>query len=87
MDFNEARDDWVAVVSAGPLQIIYRFIQTDNHASTSSLNFTGQMLFMTPNQKCQSTESNYYFTKNVLFIIYLSSEPIRSYNLAKIGDR
>jgi len=32
-------------------------LQTDNHASTSSLNFfTGRMLFMTPNQKCQRTE-------------------------------
>jgi len=32
-------------------------LQTDNHAS--SLNFfTGRMLFLTPNQQCQSTEGN-----------------------------
>ena len=28
----------------------------DNHTNTSSHNFTGRMLFMTPNQQCQSTE-------------------------------
>jgi len=34
-------------------------MQTDNHASSSSLNFfTGQMLFLMPNQQCQSTEAN-----------------------------
>jgi len=32
--------------------------RTDNHASSSSLNFfTGRMLCMTPNQRCQITES------------------------------
>jgi len=32
-------------------------LQTDNHASTSSLNFfTGWMPFLTPSQQCQSTE-------------------------------
>jgi len=40
-------------------QIICTSLQTDNHASTSSLNFfTGQMLFLMPNQQCQSTEGN-----------------------------
>jgi len=39
------------------MQIIYTLLQTDNHASTSSLSFfTGRMLFMTPNQQCQSIE-------------------------------
>jgi len=38
------------------MQIICTSLQTDNHASTSSLNFfTGRMLFVTPNQQCQST--------------------------------
>jgi len=33
------------------MQIICTLLQTDNHASTSSLNFfTGQMLFLMPNQ-------------------------------------
>jgi len=33
-------------------------LQTDNHTNTSSLVifFTGRMLFLTPNQQCQSTE-------------------------------
>jgi len=48
VDFNEARDDEVAVASAGP--------HADHHISTSSLIFTGQMLFMTANQQHQSTE-------------------------------
>jgi len=30
------------------MQIICAPLQTDNHASTSSLNFTGWMLFLTP---------------------------------------
>jgi len=38
--FNEARDDGVAVASAGPYANHLHFLlQTDNHASTSSLNF------------------------------------------------
>jgi len=37
------------------MQIICTSLQTDNHASTSLLNFfTGWMLFVTPNQQCQS---------------------------------
>jgi len=42
MDFNEARDDGVAVASAGVLdhmQIICTFLRTDNHASISALIF------------------------------------------------
>ena len=32
-------------------------LQTDNRTNTSSLNFfTGRMLYLTPNQRCQSTE-------------------------------
>jgi len=38
-------------------QIICTSIQTDDYASTSSLNFfTGWNLFLTPNQECQSNE-------------------------------
>jgi len=37
------------------MQIICTSLQTDKHASTSSLNFfTGQLLFLTSNQQCQS---------------------------------
>jgi len=38
------------------MQIIYTSLQPDNVDSTSSLIFTGPMLFLTPNQQCQSTE-------------------------------
>ena len=38
------------------MQTICTSLQADNHANTSSLNFTGRMIFLTPNQQCQSTE-------------------------------
>jgi len=39
------------------MQIICTSIQTDIHASTSTLSFfTRWMLFLMPNQQCQSTE-------------------------------
>jgi len=40
------------------MQIICTSRQTDNHASTSPLNFTGWMLFLTPNQQHQNTEGS-----------------------------
>ena len=41
------------------MQTICTSLQTDNHTNTSLLNFfTGQMLFLKPNQQCQSTEGN-----------------------------
>jgi len=42
----------------GHMQSICTSFQTDNHTNTLSLNFTGQMLFLTPNQERQSTEGN-----------------------------
>ena len=43
------------------MQIICTSLQTDNHASTSPLSFyrRGRMLFLTPNQQCQSNEGSY----------------------------
>ena len=39
------------------MQVICSSLHTDNHASTTSLMFfTGQMLFLQPNQQRQSTE-------------------------------
>jgi len=39
------------------MHITRTFLQTDNHASTASLNFfAGRMFFLMPNQQCQSTE-------------------------------
>jgi len=43
------------------MQIICTLLQTDNHNSTSSLKcFTGQMLFLTPNQQYQSTTTPHH---------------------------
>jgi len=56
---NEARDDgffWMAVASAGPYA---NNLLTDNHTDTSSFIFTGRVLFLTPNQQCQSTEGSF----------------------------
>ena len=38
-DFNKAKDDGVAVASAGPYKSFAPRSRQDNHASTSSLNF------------------------------------------------
>jgi len=48
----------VAVTSpyANHLHIASESRLTDNHTSTLSLNFIDRMLFLTPNQQCQSTE-------------------------------
>jgi len=58
LDFNEARDDGVAMTSDGRMLIICTSLQTDNHTSTTTLIFfTGQMLFLLPNQQCPSVMS------------------------------
>jgi len=44
---------WDAEASAGPYAKYCTSLKTDNH--TNSI-FTGRMLFLTPNQQCQSTE-------------------------------
>jgi len=56
LDFTGARDDGVAVASAGPYANHLHSFQTDNHASTSPLSFTGRMPFLPPNQQRQSTD-------------------------------
>jgi len=45
-----------ALASAGPYANNVTTLQTDDYTNTSSLIFTGWMLFLTPNQQCQSTE-------------------------------
>jgi len=40
------------------MQTICTSLQTDNHASTPSLNYYRSDLFPMPNQQCQSTEGN-----------------------------
>ena len=50
------------------MQIICTLLQTDNHASTSTL-FTGWMLYLMPNQQCQSTEVERYTRKNDIITV------------------
>jgi len=68
LDLNEARDDggwWGQLHQLDHVQTIYTSLQTDKHTNkphghhtdTSHQSiFTGQMLLLTPNQQCQSTE-------------------------------
>jgi len=50
----------------GHIQVICTSLKTDNDANMLSLNFfTGQILFLTPNQQCQSTEGNIYTHSDV----------------------
>ena len=59
LDLNEATDGGVLRLQWHQLdhmQTICTSLRTDNHTSTSSLKFYRRMLFLTPNQQCQSTE-------------------------------
>jgi len=55
LDFTEARDSEWQWHQLGHMQVCTS-IQTDNHASTPPLCFTGRMPFLPPNQLRQSTE-------------------------------
>jgi len=54
LDFTEARDSEWQRHPLGHMQVC-TLLQTDNHASTPPLGFTGQMPFLLPNQPRQST--------------------------------
>jgi len=53
--FTEARDNEWQWHKLGHMQVCIS-LQTDNHASTPPLKFTGRMPFLSPNQQRQSTE-------------------------------
>ena len=55
LDFTEARDSEWQWHQLGRMQVCTS-LQTDNHASTPPLCFTGRMPFLPPNQQRQSTE-------------------------------
>jgi len=57
LEFNEARDSEWQWHQLGHMQVCTSF-QTDNHASTPPLVFTGWIPFLPPNQQRQSTEGN-----------------------------
>jgi len=55
LDFTEARDSEWQWHQLGHMQVCTS-LQTDNHASTPPLFFTGRMPFLPPNQQHQRTE-------------------------------
>jgi len=55
LDFTEARDSEWQWHQLGHMQVCIS-LQTDNHANTPLLFFTGRMPFLPPNQQHQSTE-------------------------------
>ena len=55
LDFTEARDSEWQWHQLGHMQVCTS-LQTDNHASTPPLFFTGRMPFLPPNQQRQSIE-------------------------------
>jgi len=57
LDLTGARDSEWQWHQLGHMQIC-TLLQTDNHASTPSLSFSGRMPFLSPNQQRQSTEGN-----------------------------
>ena len=67
--FCWSRDDGVALASAEPYASYLHFAPEDNHASTTSLIFTGQLLFLTPNKQRQSTKGTTIFAKLVIFLL------------------
>ena len=58
LDFTGARDSEWLWHHLGHMQACTS-LQTDNHASTPPLFFTGPMAFLPPNQQRQSTEGTY----------------------------
>ena len=69
LDFTEARDSEWQWHPLGHMQVCTSR-QTDNHASTPPLSFTGRMPFLPPNQQRQSTELG---TKaKVIAVIYVN---------------
>jgi len=59
LDFTGAKDSERQWYQLGHMQVC-TLLQTDNHASTSLLKFfTGRMLFLPPNQQCQSTKGKH----------------------------
>jgi len=77
LDFTEARDSEWQWHQLGSMQVCTS-LQTDNHASTPPLVFTGRMPFLPPNQQRQSTEGLMYTCSN--------SEIDKRINVSKIAN-
>jgi len=63
LDFTGARDNESQWLQLGHMQVCTS-LQTDNHASTPPLSFTGRIIpFLLPNQQRQSTEGTHNASK------------------------
>jgi len=62
LNFTEARDSEWQCHQLGRMQVC-TLLQTDNHASTPSLFFTGRMPFLPPNQQRQSAEGKVFILR------------------------
>jgi len=60
LDFTEARNSEWQWHELGRMQVCTS-LQTDDHASTPLVFFTGRMPFLPPNQQRQNTEGKYFF--------------------------
>jgi len=61
-------------------------LQTDNHASTSSLSFfTGRMPFLPPNQQRQSTEGSSTCNETLPKILYLVAIGVNAAGVAGVA--
>jgi len=67
LDFTGARDNEWHWHQLGHMQVCTS-LQTDNHASTSPLIFTGRMPFLLPNQQRQSTEGTAFSLNNAVHL-------------------
>ena len=73
LDFNEARVSEWQWHQLGHMQVCIS-LQTDNHASTPPLFFTGRMPFLPPNQQCQSTEGSHLCLQKILKFCFFATE-------------
>jgi len=82
LDFNEARGDGVVVASAKS-SICKSFAPPSRQITMPAPHhsfFTGRILFLMPNQPCQSTEGTEYlhvFNNNRLINIYIGKKQIK----------
>ena len=60
------------------MQIICTSLQRDNHANTLSLIFTRQVLFVMPNQQCQSTDALLHSSLNKMLTMHKMSVNIHN---------
>jgi len=85
LDFNEARDDGVAVASGGPhANHLHLTPDRQPRQHLISHRFTGRMLFLMLNQHCQSTEGNILIPQENRNLGYNVTHKTRSENGIKM---